>query len=437
LLAFVPAVVAGCTIYLGPYDDDTGGTANQSGEVISPEEAQQARDAEAWSYTANVIYKGGEILYSYELPSGDIVDFINRDTLPAVYELPALPIALELPPGVELGLTEIEQIPEILDLALIATPFVRPTFWPYILGETDATSIEDYLARYQMPGQLPQVPADRLYAGLHSIKPNRGISGYVNQFRSEVETDSFSQIEFAVACPLEGPVQEQIGVVLSVDKANFFGKNPKQLNKLKDGQLRLHIEYLRPDSTGQVAGMWDNIDGQFVDNPIRLHHPGEIVPASVLDETMVEHLLAIFQAPVTGDWWIAYNGDLLGYYPATLFTMLNGGACRSAWYGEVAKITQASAKNPTWTPGWNMTMGSGEFAEAGLLNAAHVRDPRYYDLTWAGVPATEDPPFSLAAKPNKPQCYTRSELTHIPAPWDSSFMFLGGPGGKNPGCTWP
>jgi hypothetical protein len=42
-------------------------------KVVSPEEAQQAREAEAWSYTANVIYKGAEILYSYELPSGDIV----------------------------------------------------------------------------------------------------------------------------------------------------------------------------------------------------------------------------------------------------------------------------------------------------------------------------------------------------------------------------
>jgi len=69
----LPLVLTGCTIYVGPYDDEPGETANQGGEVVSPEEAQQAREAEAWSYTANVIYKGAEILYSYELPSGDIV----------------------------------------------------------------------------------------------------------------------------------------------------------------------------------------------------------------------------------------------------------------------------------------------------------------------------------------------------------------------------
>jgi hypothetical protein len=82
-------------------------------------------------------------------------------------------------------------------------------------------------------------------------------------------------------------------------------------------------------------------------------------------------------------------------------------------------------------------MGSGEFAEAGLLDAAHVRNPKYYDLIWADVGPTEDPPFSLAAKPYKPLCYNRSKLTYIAAPWDSIFLFLGGPGGKNPGCTCP
>jgi hypothetical protein len=306
---------------------------------------------------------------------------------------------------------------------LIATPFLRPTFWPYISGETDATSIEDYLARYQMPGQ--PVAADRLYAGLRSNEPSRGVSGYVNQFRPEVADDSFSLIELTVACPAEGPVQEQVGVVLSVDKVNAFGKNQQTLT---DNELRLHIEY----DNAKINYSWDNLDGQFVANPFRRHQPGEIVPASELDETMVEHLLAIFQSP-TGDWWIAYNGDLLGYYPASLFAMLNEGGCTSAWYGEIARL-----RPNTPNPGWPKTqMGSGEFAEAGLLYAAHVRDPKYYGLTWAPVTPTEDLPFSQAMKPNKPLCYNRSELTYIDPPWNSIFLFLGGPGGKNPGCTWP
>jgi hypothetical protein len=47
-----------------------------------------------------------------------------------------------LPPGVEMGLTELEQSPELVELAATATPLHRPTFWPYILGYApDATSI--------------------------------------------------------------------------------------------------------------------------------------------------------------------------------------------------------------------------------------------------------------------------------------------------------
>lgn len=127
--------------------------------------------------------------------------------------------------------------------------------------------------------------------------------------------------------------------------------------------------------------------------------------------------MAIFQVP-TGDWWIMYNGDLLGYYPATLFTMLNASACGSAWYGEVL--------NRDLNPTIKTEMGSGKFAETGMLNAAYVRNPTYYNLSWSPVEPQDD----LYQGPYEPLCYDRSQL------WDG-VLFLGGPGGKNPGCKWP
>lgn len=430
-LLLLSILCSGCTIYISPYDGKDGtasvlpnpGEGDADGPAL--DEAQRARKEEAERYTVQVIYRGAEIITAFQMPSGDVIDFINRDTLPGLpYDIPPLPFppeALTLPPGVEFGLTEMEQIPELLELAATSTPFIRPAFWPYVLGETDAASIEDYLARYQIGGQPFGV--DRLYAGLNSSEPNRGISGYVNQYRSEVESGSFSLIELTVACPKDGPAQEQIGVVISIDKANQFGRNREPL---VDNEARLHIEY----ANAQVGYVWDGVDGKFVANTIRRHQPNEIVPASVLDETSVEHLLAIFQAP-TGDWWIAYNGDLLGYYPASLFTMLNKNACRSAWYGEVYRDL---GKHPGAV---KTVMGSGEFADTGLLNAAHVRNPLFYDLSWFGTPPTETPPLSQSLIPNVPQCYTRSALMQLGAPWDSTFLFLGGPGGKNPGCKWP
>jgi hypothetical protein len=387
--------------------DPEGGSADEP----SLDEAQQTRLEETEWYTRTVVYKGGEILHSIQLPSGDVVDFLNRDTLPAVYELPALPFTLELPPGVELGLTELEQIPELLELAATATPFKRPTFWPYILGETDATSIEDYLARYQEGGD-PSGP-NRLYAGLVSMDPNQGVYGYVNQFRPKVDDNSFSLIEFSVRCPAVGPAQEMVGVVISVDKKNKFGMNRQ---KLHDDEPRLHIEYARTVN-GKVQYVWDEMDGKFIANPLRIHQPGEKVPVSVLGGTQVEHLLAIIQAPLTGDWWIVYNGDILGYYPAALFTTLNGGACRASWYGEVFRNDLTSAPK-TW-------MGSGKFVEVGQPNVAYVRNPMFYNFSWGALEPQDD----LYMTPYAPLCYDRSGL------WTGVFL-LSGPGGDNPACQW-
>ncbi len=177
------------------------------------------------------------------------------------YAIPALPFgdeAFVLPLGLEIGLSELEQIPELLQLVATATPFHRPSFWPYILGEApDAISIEDYLRRYQVGGQ--PFSTDRLYAGLVSKASNRGVSGYMSQFRPEVVDRSFSLIEFTVACPVEGPAQEQIGIVISVDKENVFGTNRQ---KLQDGEARMHIEYARSVG-GQVGYVWDGMDGAF------------------------------------------------------------------------------------------------------------------------------------------------------------------------------
>ena len=168
VMLLLPLMSSACVIILSPQDDSGGAAPPRTSVLPDPDEgavdepaldeAQRTRKAEAERYVMDVIYQGGSIVETIQLPSGHIVDFIDRGTLPPLpYELPPLPFTAEdlaLPSGVELGLTEFEQIPEALALAATATPFQRPTFWPYILGETDATSIEDFLDRYQLGGQL-------------------------------------------------------------------------------------------------------------------------------------------------------------------------------------------------------------------------------------------------------------------------------------------
>ena len=71
-------------------------------------------------------------------------------------------------------------------------------------------------------------------------------------------------------------------------------------------------------------------------------------------------------------------------------------------------------------------MGSGKFAETGFSNAAHIRAPQYYDMSWFTAEADD----IAAAVPYQPLCYDRSVI------WNGTF-FLGGPGSNNPACQWP
>lgn len=96
-VSFAVLVCSGCTIYIGPYDDTRGAAPGKPSVLPDPtgepvdeptlDEAQQARKEEADRYIAEVIYQGGEIVASVQLPSGDVLDFINRDSMQPTYEI--------------------------------------------------------------------------------------------------------------------------------------------------------------------------------------------------------------------------------------------------------------------------------------------------------------------------------------------------------------
>jgi Neprosin len=434
VIVWVTPLLSGCIIDLsnlgGGSEHVTPSGGTTSGGDPGQSDAQRARKDEADQYIAQVIYKGAPVLQSLKLASGEVVDGLDRSVLPALpYALPSLPsgpAGVMLPPGVTLAIPDVDQIPELSDLVSKAAVFRRPDFSPYIRGETDATSIQDYLDRYEVGGAPV---GNQLYAGLVSNQANRGVTGYMNQFQPKVEKLSLSILEFAVACPAYTPT-EMVGVVISVDNRNVGGLNAQGIH---DGLPRLHIEYANSKS-GQMKYMWDGLEGMFVANPARRVRPGQVVPVSVPNGAQVEHLLTIFQAP-TGDWWIAYDQDLLGYYPASLFTILNGGACSSYWYGEVF--------NPHPDKAVQTEMGSGQFASTGRPNVAYVRSPKFFDPSWLSV-EPEDVPKATWMSPYEITCYTRSTLDPDPVSYGHIFTFggpggfnVGGAGGNPPPCKWP
>lgn len=388
---------------------------------------QQARQAEVDAHLAE-LYKGRPILDTKQGYSGDIVDWIDSSALPLPEEIPIPPFPLEalaMQAGIELPLSELDRFPELLGPPG-TTPRLRPDFLDYVLGNTSASSLRDYLDHHQVFG----MPAgqDRLYAGIDYVGPNQGVAAIINHFGGEVEEDTFSLVEMAVACPAEGPVEELIGIVLSIDRKNF--KN--SLDPQQELRPRIHVEYAYTDN-GKLKGVWDMREAGFEPNrldfqgwpsqipiPARTVLGGEIT-LSAINGAQYEHAMGIFRIP-SGSWWILYRNQILGHYPAKLFKLLSKGACRAHWYEEVYDGTPAN-----WT---TTDMGSGEFAEAGPGRADYIRRMMYLDPFWAAHEVDES--NSTESRPYEPNCYSRSPMKYEPLA--GKIVFCGGTGSNAPLC---
>jgi Neprosin len=433
--------LAACTIRIGPYEGDgsaenaqgSGGTSNTQGPAQNLPSDPQSRQAEVDAYLEQLKIAYNVVAETEKSALAPALWWAAFDGAPPPYEiLSYLPWKsvdeLLPPPGIELPQTELDGLSE-LPGPVGTTPILPPDFSAYVMDNEGAVSLQDYLDRHQVFG----MPADqdRLYAGLDSTEANRGASAIINHFGGEVEDHTLSLVEVAVSCPKVGPPQEMIGVMLAIDRANPKSRRQAAEEGVKP---RIHVEYIR-QVNGKEKGVWD-MDGPGFE-PYRydwgnlsdyLKLPGRTllggkVSLSVPGGTQVEHRIDIFQMP-WGDWWIAYRGEFLGYYPAGLFKMLNTGACRASWYAEAYDGTPIQ-----WT---TTDMGSGQFAEAGLGKAAYIRRPKFRDMNWLELDPVDNKDHH--SKPNFPACYTRSIL-FLNDPLLGDHFFYGGPGGGSPGCN--
>ncbi|HRI72268.1 MAG TPA: neprosin family prolyl endopeptidase [Polyangium sp.] len=308
-------------------------------------------------------------------------------------------------------MTEIENHPEWWG-PIGTTVFVRPDFSKYIMDPGGATSIQDWIDNYQVPG-IPDDP-NRLYAGLNIVQPNVGIYARVNAFKPEVEKGSFSVIELAVVCPAVGPPDEMVGILIGMDWVNY--DLPPTLD--------LSVERWRWVNGVRRGGY--NASAGFAAQHIRPTDVGApLEHFSTAGGEQREHALLLIMAP-DGTWWVVYNYQTVGKFPASVFTTLNQGACRAQIYGEVY--------NPHPEQGWVRTeMGSGQYSSGPNGNVAWVREIRYFDnsVSFVNEPKSDD--LANWSKPYYPPCYDRSPLTYQGS--GGPIMYLGGPGGKHPTCA--
>jgi hypothetical protein len=314
--------------------------------------------------------QGYRIVATTQTYSGQIIDWMAAESVPGCEEPPPPPIDLDdlhLPPGVQLGKTELEVYPE-LQGPVGTVPVARTTFTAYVGGETEASSLEELLEQSEPQAGVP-VGQDRLYTGyglhMHSV----GVVSHVNAFSGPpIEPETFSLTEMAVLCAdKDDPTTGQlVGITASRDHVNFFYDDEYAQ------QLRLQVEFYTqgpnvtgPDEiTGEGRGGWHGAykpSPGFVPKSTTTAFTGGLLQASVVGGPQYEHRFEI--QLYQGNWWLAHNDEWFGYYPGSLFMRLQDYSCDLRWYTEV--YDNGKVPGWTWTDG-----GSGEFAAAGFDNVA-------------------------------------------------------------------
>jgi hypothetical protein len=338
---------------------------------------------------------------------------------------------LHLPPGVQLGKTELAIYSELQGpVDAIAIP--RMMFSTYVHGETGAGSLEEFLEQSEPQPGLPG-GQKRLYAGYALPMFSMGTASNVNAFAGPlIEEGTLSLMEMAVGCMWKGDENtlQLVGMAASRDNHNFWYYDDSW-------RLRLQVEFLTEgphktgvdenDNLGLNRGGWhgsrfdEGKPGFVVKSPTTVAYPGAPMLASTVDGEQWEHHFEI--QLYNGDWWLALNGEWFGYYPAWRFPLMQNYTCQLYWYWEVYDDTP---DNWTYTDG-----GSGEFPEAGFGKAAYFRRIYYADQ-W-GKSHWLLPDKARTVSLQNPNCYRTGPLTVTnQVGYEYENRFYGGGSGYDP-----
>jgi hypothetical protein len=127
-----------------------------------------------------------------------------------------------------------------------------------------------------------------------------------------------------------------------------------------------------------------------------------------------------------GDWWLAIDGEWMGYYPRYMYDGVANDAQLIDYGGEA--IDSQPAGRHTMTD-----MGSGYPAAAWWTHAAWVAAMRYHDSNPGGNWITWAETTGLTTGIDEPGCYDVILDESADPSWHT-YMYYGGGGYANPGC---
>ncbi|KAD5802709.1 hypothetical protein E3N88_14069 [Mikania micrantha] len=146
---------------------------------------------------------------------------------------------------------------------------------------------------------------------------------------------------------------------------------------------------------------------------------GTLSPTSQVDGSQYEMTILIWKDPNEGDWWMQLGDDeLIGYWPASLFTCLSESASTVEWGGEVVNLNTNGHHTTT-------DMGSGYFPQKGAGKACYIRNIQIVDES-----NTLRTPEGLYTDHPEQNCY---DIVVGMNDNSGSQFFFGGPG-RNQNC---
>ncbi|KAL3622385.1 hypothetical protein CASFOL_033796 [Castilleja foliolosa] len=169
----------------------------------------------------------------------------------------------------------------------------------------------------------------------------------------------------------------------------------------------------------QATGCYNLLCSGFIQINNEIAMGASIFPISSYGGSQYDISILVWKDPKEGNWWMQFGNDnVLGYWPAFLFSYLSDSASMIEWGGEV--VNSASDGEHTTTQ-----MGSGNFAEEGFGKASYVRNIQVVDSS-NNLRAPKD----VNTFTEQSSCY--NVQLGKSGEW-GNYFYYGGPG-RNPNC---
>ena len=181
----------------------------------------------------------------------------------------------------------------------------------------------------------------------------------------------------------------------------------------------------------EATGCYNALCPGFVQTSSRIAIGASISPVSSPGGAQYDMTLLVWKDPKLGNWWLSYGDQLVGYWPAQLFTHLSDHATMVEWGGEVVDTRPGGVHTAT-------QMGSGRFAAEGFARASYFRNLETVD---ADNSLAEVPLDAIQTLAEDAACYDIRKAHDdgggghsgsAGGGWSTHFYY-GGPG-HNPAC---